>query len=36
MELHPIKEEYFERLNEIKTEGTVSETEFEKKFGVKL
>jgi hypothetical protein len=36
MELHPMKEEYFERLNEIKNEGTVSKAEFEKKFGVKL
>ena len=35
-ELHQVKEEYLERLNEIKKEGTVSGNEFEKKFGVKL
>ncbi|MFY1111179.1 MAG: hypothetical protein AB3K77_05800 [Methanosarcinaceae archaeon] len=35
-ELHPVKEEYLERLNEIKKEGTVSGSEFEEKFGVKL
>jgi hypothetical protein len=36
MELHLIKEEYFDRLNEIKKEGTISEEEFEQKLGVKL
>jgi hypothetical protein len=36
MELHIIKEEYFDRLNEIKKEGTISEEEFEQKLGVKL
>ena len=35
-ELHPVKEEYLERLNELKKEGTVSGSEFEEKFGVKL
>jgi hypothetical protein len=35
-ELHPVKKEYLERLDEIKREGTVSGNEFEKKFGVKL
>lgn len=33
-ELHPVREEYFERLDEIKKEGTISGSEFEKKFGV--
>lgn len=36
MELHLIKEEYFDRLNEIKKQGTISEEEFEQKLGVKL
>lgn len=35
-ELHPVSEEYLERLNEIKKQGTISGSEFEKKFGVKL
>ncbi|HII02604.1 TPA: hypothetical protein HA351_13485 [Methanosarcinaceae archaeon] len=35
-ELHPVKEEYFEMLNELKKEGTVSGSEFEEKFGIKL
>jgi Ni,Fe-hydrogenase III large subunit len=35
-ELHPVREEYIERLEEIKKEGTISGSEFEKKFGVKL
>jgi Ni,Fe-hydrogenase III large subunit len=35
-ELHPVREEYLERLDEIKKEGTISANEFEKKFGVKL
>lgn len=33
-ELHPVSEEYLERLNEIKKEGTISGSEFETKFGV--
>jgi hypothetical protein len=33
-ELHPVREEYLERLDEIKKEGTISGSEFEKKFGV--
>jgi len=32
-ELHPV---YLEKLDEIKKEGTISGSEFEKKFGVKL
>ena len=36
MELHLTKEEYFDRLNEIKKEGTISEEKFEQKLGVKL
>jgi prefoldin subunit 5 len=35
-ELHPVSEKYLERLNEIKKEGTISGSEFETKFGVKL
>ena len=35
-ELHPVKEEYLERLNQIKKEGTISGVEFEKKLVVKL
>jgi len=35
-DLHPVKEEYLERLDEIKKEGTVSGRKFEEKFGVKL
>ncbi len=33
-ELHPVRKEYLERLDEIKKEGgTISGSEFEKKFG---
>jgi len=35
-ELHPVRKEYLERLDEIIKEGTISGSEFEKKFGVKL
>ncbi|MDY9925610.1 hypothetical protein [Methanosarcina sp.] len=35
-ELHPVRKEYLERLDEIKKEGTISGSEFEKKFGVKF
>ena len=35
-ELHPVRKEYLERLDEIKKEGTISGSEFEKNFGVKL
>jgi len=35
-ELHPVKEEYLERLNQIKKEGTIFGIEFEKKLVVKL
>lgn len=35
-ELHPVRKEYLEKLDEIKKEGTISGSEFEKKFGVKL
>jgi len=34
--LHPVRKEYLERLDEIKKEGTILGSEFEKKFGVKL
>ena len=32
--LHPVRKEYLERLDEIKKEGTISGSEFEKKFGI--
>lgn len=35
-ELHPVRKEYLEKLDEIKKEGTILGREFEKKFGVKL
>ena len=35
-DLHPVKKEYLERLNELKKEGTVSGRKFEEKFGIKL
>lgn len=35
-ELHPVRKEYLERLSEIKKEGTISGSEFEKKFWIKL
>jgi len=35
-ELNPVREGYLERLDEIKKEGTITGSEFEKKFGVKL
>ncbi|WP_157197129.1 hypothetical protein [Methanosarcina lacustris] len=34
--LHPVRKEYLERLDEIKKEGTILGSEFEKKFGIKL
>jgi hypothetical protein len=34
IELHRVKPEYIKKLEEIKKEGTVSSSDFEKKFGV--
>ena len=34
--IHELRPEYLEKLKKIKAEGTISQKEFEKKFGVKL
>ena len=35
-DLHEVKPEYIEKLKKIEAEGTLSQEEFEKKFGVKI
>jgi len=35
-DLHHVKPEYIKKLEAIKKEGTISSSEFEKKFGVKI
>ena len=35
-DLHEVKPEYIEKLKKIEAEGTISQEEFEKKFGVKI
>ncbi|MBI4399130.1 hypothetical protein HY570_00120 [Candidatus Micrarchaeota archaeon] len=35
-ELHEVRPEYIKKLKKIKDEGTISQKEFEKKFGVRF
>ena len=35
-DLHHVKPEYIQKLESIKEEGTISSSDFEKKFGVQL
>ncbi len=36
IDLHHVKPEYIKKLENIKKEGTISSSEFEKKFGVRI
>ncbi len=36
IDIHHVKPEYLKKLEAIKKEGTVSSTEFEKKFGIRI
>ncbi len=36
MDLHEVKPTYVEKLKRIEKEGTISQQEFEKRFGVKI
>lgn len=35
-DLHEVKPEYIKKLKQIEKEGTISQAEFEKKFGVRI
>lgn len=35
-DIHELRPEYLEKLHKIQAQGTISQQEFEKKFGVKL
>ena len=35
-DLHEVRPEYLEKLKKIEAEGTISQAEFEKQFGVKI
>jgi len=35
-DLHEVKPEYIEKLKKIEAEGTISQEQFEKQFGVKI